>query len=372
MKHALFRATAVVAILVCHGYASADDPAAADALFKRAVSALKTGDLATACPAFAESRRLDPRPGTLVAIADCEADAGRIATAVTLYDDFLRTVASINSEKERQKYLERVKRAQKRRDKIAKDIPELTLELPSGAPANVRMTRNGEPFTATSLGLPIPVDPGVHVITVQLATGPVNEQRLTIGLREKQTIELTLPVVEAPTHVQSTPRRPLPNGGDKIVPLPPTSMREDKLVPGSVAKTQIPLITVIPSVGSNDAVLRARMRTTGIVLGGLGALGLATGIVSGSIIVHRKEFIDANCPALRCNAEGFDATRSLPVLNVTNAVGLALGGAALATGGVMFGWATHWFGLKSLPSETRVGVVLAGARDSFVGVKGVF
>ena len=40
-------------------------------------------------PRFAESHRLDPRPGTLFALASCEEKRGRLAAAVRIYDEYL-------------------------------------------------------------------------------------------------------------------------------------------------------------------------------------------------------------------------------------------------------------------------------------------
>ena len=44
----------------------------------------------TGCPELAESYRLDPAPGTLFTLAECERKGGNIATALARYDDYLQ------------------------------------------------------------------------------------------------------------------------------------------------------------------------------------------------------------------------------------------------------------------------------------------
>ena len=55
---------------------------AAKALFDRGVEQLEAGHFNRACPAIEKSYQLDPRPGTLFTLAECEAKRGRLATAV--------------------------------------------------------------------------------------------------------------------------------------------------------------------------------------------------------------------------------------------------------------------------------------------------
>src|SRR5687768_5789067 len=65
----------------------ARDPAAAEALYRAGRDAAKKGDWEKACAQFAESQRLDPAPGTLLNLADCEERRGLIASAWTHYTE---------------------------------------------------------------------------------------------------------------------------------------------------------------------------------------------------------------------------------------------------------------------------------------------
>src|SRR5450631_560862 len=57
------------------------DPAAADVLFREGRRDADAGNYALACPKFEESFRLDPAPGTLLNLADCEENRGQLTRA---------------------------------------------------------------------------------------------------------------------------------------------------------------------------------------------------------------------------------------------------------------------------------------------------
>src|SRR5687768_16841895 len=65
----------------------ARDPAAAEALYRAGRDSAKKGDWDKACSQFAESQRLDPAPGTLLNLADCEERRGLIASAWSHYTE---------------------------------------------------------------------------------------------------------------------------------------------------------------------------------------------------------------------------------------------------------------------------------------------
>src|SRR5688572_25737334 len=69
--------------------ALAQQEGAAEVLFREARAAMRKGDVARACPKFAESYRLDPSLGTLLNLALCEEQQGRIVSAWTKFKHFL-------------------------------------------------------------------------------------------------------------------------------------------------------------------------------------------------------------------------------------------------------------------------------------------
>src|SRR6185436_17789381 len=89
------RRLCVAALLVAETVtvsARADD---AQALFDRGLKDMLAGRYSTGCSLIAESEKLDPRPGTLFTLAECYAKAGKLATALAHYGDFLAMHAAL-------------------------------------------------------------------------------------------------------------------------------------------------------------------------------------------------------------------------------------------------------------------------------------
>src|SRR5262245_16580097 len=164
------------ALLLAAPLARAQDVAAAEALFNKGVADMAAGRYDTACPALAESQKLDPRPGTLFAQAECNAKAGKIATAVALYEDYQRTLAT-QPAAVKTKHADRLKIARAQIDKLRPGVPTLTLVLPPSAPRDARVRRDGTELSAAALGLALPVDPGEHVVTLDAPGRGTSEQR---------------------------------------------------------------------------------------------------------------------------------------------------------------------------------------------------
>ncbi|MGK3982383.1 hypothetical protein WME99_05065 [Sorangium sp. So ce136] len=175
--------------------AQPDAVAMAESLFMRGRADMLAGRYQTGCPALAESHRLDPRPGRLFTLAECEARWGRVATAVARYNDYLALYSRM-SEAERIKQHERYRLSVEQRDALAPLVPHVTLSLPSGAPPGTVVQHDGITLEQPSLGVALPVDPGEHVVTTQAPRGPVHEVKFTIEASESRTIhlEVKLPV----------------------------------------------------------------------------------------------------------------------------------------------------------------------------------
>jgi len=334
--------------------AYAEDPAAADALFNKGVSEMNAGNYEVACLAIAESQRLDPRPGTLYVFAECEAAAGRIATAVAIYEDFLRTVAGIKSVPARNKYFDRVNKAQAKKDALAKQVPELTLVLPAGASADVRMTRDGDALTAISLGVPIPVDPGEHVITAQTLTGEVRETRVTLTRGQKETVEILLPIP-----VKEEPFQRF--GATK--PLP---------APSHIEPSADTTAANLPSVSEHapEEHSRTTLRRTGVIVGGFGVAGAIVGGVLGGLTWQKKSTIEANCVDIYCQPVGKQAADTAQMLGLGSTIAFGIGGMGMAASVVMLVMSRG--GKESSKPGVQVGLVEAGPSRAMFGVKGAF
>jgi hypothetical protein len=182
----------------------AQDVAAADALFSRGLQLFEAGDLEKACPAIGESYRLDPRPGALFTLAECEARRGHVATAFTRYGDYLSLFEGLAPDKRaRQQGRDRIAREQ--RAALGPKVPEVTLVLPPGAPRGTVVRRDDVELAEPALGVPLPVDPGEHVVTVQSPGRAAAEQRFAIALGEKKQVALALGAPVAPVGPVASP-----------------------------------------------------------------------------------------------------------------------------------------------------------------------
>jgi hypothetical protein len=223
----------VVTALLHAQAATADDAASAQALFDQGLADMLAGRYETGCPNLANAYRMDPRPGVLFTLAECEADRGHVATAVAHYSDYLARFAQMTPE-QRSKEFDRNEIAAKRRAALDPQIPVLTLVLSESAPKGTVVKRDGVKLDPASLKFGLRVDPGEHVVTTQAPGGAVTELRVSLALGERAAITLE---VKGPMR----PPLPLPlpvlyDDGDPIPPGYTVQRRSDRarLVVGSI------------------------------------------------------------------------------------------------------------------------------------------
>jgi len=255
--------------------AQRSDPAAAEALFREGRTAANAGDHATACKKFQESNRLDPAPGTVFNIADCEEKLGHLATAWTLFREVAQRLKADD---------ERTAIATSRAAGLEPRLPKLSVVLAPGAPPGARVFRDGVELQTGAFDTALPVDPGKHVLAVEAPQRDRTE--VTISLREGEAKRQTLEAGK---------------------PVPDTA-------------------------GGHGS---AR-RTVGFVVGAVGLAAVGVGAVTGILVLDRKSTVDHNCnTAKRCNATGAEAADSGRTLAPISSVTLIGGGVALAAGAVL-------------------------------------
>jgi hypothetical protein len=241
---ALF-AAALSGVLSAPLPARADATAQAKQLFDRGLVDFEAGRLESACPAIEQSYRLDPHPGTLFTLAECENKRGHLATALRRYDEYLSAYGALSPEK-MAKQGDREKIAKEQKAALSARVSELTLALPPNAPPGTTVTRDGQPVDRLELGTPVRVDPGDHVVVTQAPGGPPTTVRITLSLGERRGIALLVAppaATVAPVPADPEPRdQRKPEGpsrwrlytGSTLVGLSAVS-----LVTGIVATTQV-------------------------------------------------------------------------------------------------------------------------------------
>ncbi len=284
---------AVAAFLVVSPAAADGNDAAAAALFDQGLAEMEASHFETACPKLAESFHLDPRAGTLFTLAECEARAGKVASALTHYGDYQARFARMTAQ-ERVKQKERPAIAERQVAALRPRVPELTINVRGALPEGAVVKRDGVALGAPSLGTPFPLDPGPHEVSIVLADGTATREALVLHDAEKKLIELAPPRGRAPTSV------PAP------VTAPPSP----------------------PARGGHFGLT--------IAAGALSLAGLGVGTVAGVATLGKKSTIDANCVGTACNVAGKDAADAARTLGLISTVGFIVGGAFAAAAVVLF------------------------------------
>lgn len=281
---------------------SAQDEAAAAAQFERGLAEMKAGRYEAGCPALDESYRLDPRPGTLFTLAECEAKQGKVASAVAHYEDYLARFQKMPPDQ---------RRGQRGREKIADnqakalraDVPTLELDLPQGAPATTKVTRDGVSLGRASLGIALPLDPGEHVIVVT-TDGGTREQKVTVVRGDHKAVTLELPV----------------SGPSSTTPTP--------VAQPTIAQTVEPPPKDEPKASSHVGFSLAML--------GIGVAGLGAGAITGALTIGKKADIDKHCIGTVCSAQGKAAADDSKTLGAISTVAFIVGVVATSVSVVLF------------------------------------
>jgi hypothetical protein len=271
---------------------------------------LAEGDFAIACGRFRESDRLDPAVGTRFNLADCEEKRGRLATAWSL---FRGVVAQLADGDDRRPI------AQRRLAALEPLVPRLTMVLAPNAPRSTRVKEGDTEYTEGSFGAALPLDPGMHHLTIG-AAGHYSRS-LDVALEAGETAEVGI----AP---------------GAALPVPEDAPRSAPTANGH--------------------------RTLGYVLAGVGGASLLVGVVGGVLVLHQKSIYDHNCDPDRktCTQTGKDAGAAGRALSVVSVTGFAAGVAASAVG-AYFILTSHAERETSLSGEVASGTAFFSLRQTF-------
>jgi hypothetical protein len=193
--HLLF-APCALAVLLAATSAAAEprDPAGGEWLFREGRALMKKGDFLSACPKLEESLRLDPAVGTLMNLAECEERIGRTASA------WQRWGAAADQLPGRDR---RRETALGRARTLEKSLARLTVKLGATAPATARVLRDGVLLGDPSLGVPLPVDPGIHWIVVTAPGREGREVQVRLEVGEQRVVEVEPGAPTPPRRTQS-------------------------------------------------------------------------------------------------------------------------------------------------------------------------
>lgn len=303
------------------GTARADKLTDAEELFRRAKALMAEKKDREACPLLEESERLDPQIGTLLNLAICHENMGRIASA---WGEFKAVEQRANRN-------DRVKMAHDRAARLEARLSRLKIvatEKPAGLVVKVDGETTGEPLWGG-----VAVDPGTRTIEAS-APGKVTATVKADVEGEGALVTVTVPRLE-----------------DQPAPKPVVVAKLDPAIEQRE----------IDRVAAN----RAR-RTTGVVVGASGLAVLAAGGVFGILAIGKNGDASRACPepcvagssAARTADDHTD--RALLFANIAN-VAIPVGAVAAAVGAWLF------FGAG--PTERRTAWLAPAPGGGSVGVR---
>jgi hypothetical protein len=290
--------------------AQARDAATAEALFRQGRQAMEAKNYPDACQKFAESEKLDAAAGTLMNLATCEEKIGKLASAWQHWKEAIDALPGKD---------DRITFARSRVEELEKKLPRLQVTLTSGADQGAKVFRDDIELGPGGQGVPLPVDPGPHTVTVKLAGHYPKSVNVTLAVGETSQVELH---------------------------------------PGDVDPSA--------TVAAKGDAKRGSSRTLGWVLGGVGVVGVGAAVASGLVLMNTKKTVQNNCSIADkvCNnSTGLDAADTGKKMLVVNTVGWVVGALGLGFGA--------YFVLSAPKSQTTTAIAPRvgpdGASLSYVG-----
>jgi hypothetical protein len=283
-----------------HAEPSADDKALASMLFQEGRSLMAAGRIAEACQKLEESQRLAPGGGTLLNLALCHEQEGRLARSWSEFKE-AAIVARRNGRQDRES------EATSHVNALEPRLSRLTIVVPAGTQVEgLVIERDGHAVGPGAWSTAIPIDGGPHTVrATALGRDPFTTTIVIAKEGDNQTVEV--PVLATPVVVVTPPRVPPPSVG---------------------ATSRSPTFT------------SARLRWMGIGTAGVGVVLLGTaGYALGSAL-SAKNASNSNCFVDGCNDTGIQK-RSDAVSRGNLATLLGVSGAVLVGGGATLLYLAH-------------------------------
>lgn len=290
----------------------------ADALFKEGRALLDAKKYDAACPKLAQSHKLEPGAGTLLALSLCHEGQGKTATAHAELVEAARLGRKVGRHA-------LANAAEKRAAAMEPTLSKLVVRMPKGERARYDVTCDGDALTADRLDAPFPVDPGEH--RVEVSAKGKRSKSYAVRLAGAGLVEIVVdkledePVAAAPV----------------VAPAAPPAPKAQSLV----------LTTEPPPEAASDANRGGGQRALGVITMVAGTGAIVAGGVFAAKGLSEKSAADRVCSTRPCNeqAEIDGNARAKESLNV-GAISAAAG-----TGAIMLG-AIIYFTAPSAPAKS--------------------
>jgi hypothetical protein len=283
--------------------AQSSDTTTAEALFRQGKQALDAKDYAKACPMLAESYRLDPATGAMLALATCHEQQGKLASAWSEY-------AEAASRSQREGRTDRVTVAKERQLTLEPRLSTLTINVTDSVAVlpGFELRRDGVVLGKAVLGAPVPVDGGNHVVEVAATGKKTFKARVDVG-KEKDKKTVNVASLEDDEVAAKTPK-------DATKPDQTVSLTTSSVAPsGRLTDIQI----------------------GGLIAGGVGVVGIVVGSAFGLTAISKNNDSKNGCTGGACSTpdaqQARDDARSAG--NVST-IAFVAGGVLAATGVTLF------------------------------------
>jgi hypothetical protein len=286
------------------------------------------GNAAEACAKYAESYSLDAQLDALLPLADCLEQSGKLASAYAAFRDAVDVAQRAGDG--------RSAKADERAQRLRPRLSYLTIEVLQARrlPA-LSVERDGFRLGSSGWGVPAPVDPGKHLVSVS-----------AYGYRTWETVvdvqgDGSLPYVEVPLLQKLPDEQPAPA---EVVPAV-----VEPAAPAPVVVVVAPTARVAPRRTRPVAVQGAPprrlspVRVAALTAGGVGIVSLGVGVYFLSAKNSTLSERDGICPSSKNCAPGTNAhlaelTHEAIGQQRTAIALLALGGATIALGAGLWFW----------------------------------
>lgn len=308
-----------------HAEPSPDDKALATVLFQQGRTLMSAGKIPEACLKLEESERLDPGGGTILNLALCHEQEGRLARS---WSEFNEAVVRARKDGRRDREVAAAEHALALEPRLSK----LTVAVPAGAQVpGLQVERDGRELGRGAWSTAMPVDGGEHVVRATAPGKAAFTAKVVIGKQgDAQTIEI--PVLATP-----------------VVVVTPPSFSSSAVAAPAIAPAEVP-----------SPLTARRLRWAAIGTAGAGVVMLGTAGYMLATALSAKNASNRDCMA--------DVCGNVALQNRTDAVSrgnlatiLGIGGAVLVGTGATLFYLGHRSSASEHESAVRTGFLFGAA-----------
>lgn len=243
--------------------------AVAESLFQDGKRSLQAEDYEHACPRLAQSYKIDPAGGTVLLLAICYEQQGKLASAWARYNDAL-ALAKRDAREDRER------RAREGLETVEPKLSyiKLTLDPTSHGIAGLTLSIDGTELPAIS-DTRLPIDPGLHQIIIRAPNYEDWKTEINVGGPAAMK-DVWVPALRSEPRVAATSPSPAP--------------------------TAPPVPVEATSATTTEAVSHAEARRSAYVIGGAGIAAIGVGAYFGIRAIKLNHDADQLCPTNQCRA----------------------------------------------------------------------